>query len=441
MARSQRDVKWVDGLRGIAAVFVATSHLARGFWPDLVLPPTRLAGNAPLFLYFPIIRLPGQGSAWLSIFFVISAYVNALKPIRQARAGNKSDAITTLATGSYRRTARFLLPSGFAMVFGWVLCELGLFSVAKVSEPGWLEDTTHAQDESLWGALRALKDSAMALWLRGEYPFEPSYWALFFLLKGSFIMFTVLLATICTRSRYRMLIMVLTYLFYWVGNDSMVGVSIVGGTILAEISLLPITAKYSHSPPRPCLTSLLPILGLLLGLLLSSYPENHPETALWSSSLARIGTLIIPSGADFWRFSTSLGAQLIILALIFSPLLQKPLSHPFVTWLGRISLPVYLLHGPLMRTVLVWMVFGVSVPPMDEDTDEEGLTFEYQPHIGLPGLPRIVLSIPAFLAILLFSAYLWTVYVDRWCDNIMKWIDRRVLGDDDVAVPVSGYEK
>jgi hypothetical protein len=120
---------------------------------------------------------------------------------------------------SYRRTGRFLLPSGFAMVFGWVLCELGLFKIARVSVAGWLVDTTHPQDDNLWTALRALRDSTLTLWLQAEYPFEPSYWALFFLLKGSFIMFTVLLATICTRSRYRMLIMVLTYLFYWVGND------------------------------------------------------------------------------------------------------------------------------------------------------------------------------------------------------------------------------
>jgi peptidoglycan/LPS O-acetylase OafA/YrhL len=220
----------------------------------------------------------------------------------------------------------------------------------------------------------------------------------------------------------------------------MVGVSILGGTILAEISLLPITAKYSHTPPRPCLTSLLPIAIFFLGLLLSSYPENKPETAFWSSSLNCIGTFFLPAGADFWRFSTSVGAQLIVLALIFSSPLQKPLSHPFLTWLGRISFPVYLLHGPLMRTVLVWMVFGLSVPPIAQTTDEEGRTFNFQPLIGLPGLPRVLLSIVAFLALLLLSAHLWTVYVDRWCDSIMKWVDQRVLGED-VALPMSTSEK
>jgi peptidoglycan/LPS O-acetylase OafA/YrhL len=220
----------------------------------------------------------------------------------------------------------------------------------------------------------------------------------------------------------------------------MVGVSIIGGTILAEISLLPFTAKYPHSPPSPCLNNLLPIFAFFFGLLLSSYPENHPETTTWSSSLYRVGTAILPPGADFWRFFTSIGAQLIILALIFSPPLQKPLSHPFLAWLGKISLPVYLLHGPLMRTVLAWLVFGLSVPPVTQSTDDEGDTFDIQPYIGLPGLPRTVVSIAIFLAVLLFAAHLWTVYVDRWCNGIMKWVDQRVLGED-VVLPVGSAEK
>jgi len=220
----------------------------------------------------------------------------------------------------------------------------------------------------------------------------------------------------------------------------MVGLSILGGTILAEISLLPITAKYSHTPPRPCLTSLLPIAIFILGLILSSYPENQAETAFWSSSLSYLGSFIIPAGGDCWRSFTSLGAQFIVLSLIFSHPLQKPFSHPFLTWLGRISLPVYLLHGPLMRTVLVWMVFGLKVPPIVQSTDKDGNTFNMQPLIGLPGLPRTLISIAVFLALLLLSAHVWSVYVDRWCDNIMKWVDQRVLGED-VVLPVSTSEK
>lgn len=56
----------------------------------------------------------------------------------------------------------------------------------------------------------------------------------------------------------------------------------------------------------------------------------------------------------------AIGGAAVLAAVLLSPHAQRVLSSPLSRWLGRISFPLYLVHGPVM-----WMV-GLHIVPQDE---------------------------------------------------------------------------
>jgi peptidoglycan/LPS O-acetylase OafA/YrhL len=56
---------------------------------------------------------------------------------------------------------------------------------------------------------------------------------------------------------------------------------------------------------------------------------------------------IMPPG-DTSHFIWDAGAVLMILLLLGNPTLRRVFSHSWAIWLGLLSFPIYLLHGPIM---------------------------------------------------------------------------------------------
>lgn len=67
---------------------------------------------------------------------------------------------------------------------------------------------------------------------------------------------------------------------------------------------------------------------------------------------------LIPSGyTDPKRFPHTLGALLVVYALMRSPALRKPFMLSFPQYLGKISFALYVVHGPMIHIV------GLAVTP------------------------------------------------------------------------------
>jgi peptidoglycan/LPS O-acetylase OafA/YrhL len=176
--------------------------------------------------------------------------------------------------------------------------------------------------------------------------------------------------------------------------------------IMAEMSF------YNLSALRPrILFKILPYGLVTLGFYICSYPDQYADQTAWSSQLASLAQIIFPKDANVSRYYASLGAQMVCFGVMLSPFLSRILSHPTLLWLGSISFPLYLIHGPLMRSVLVYLVYFPMSIGFKPRLRPDG-TFDPESYIPTPNSFRLALVLVIFVAFLLYVVQQWTRYVE-----------------------------
>lgn len=187
--------------------------------------------------------------------------------------------------------------------------------------------------------------------------------------------------------------------------------NIFAGMMLAEFSFHN-SQKSSSSYLKPrALFQIIPYCLVILGLYLCSFPDQYAEQTAWSSQLARIGDVIFPKDANVSRYFASIGAQVVCLGVMFSPTLRQALSNRVLLWLGSISFPLYLIHGPLMRSVLVYLLYFPMSFGFDPARLADG-TPDPNSYIPTPNTCRLVVILGLFFAFLLYVARLWSIHVE-----------------------------
>lgn len=190
------------------------------------------------------------------------------------------------------------------------------------------------------------------------------------------------------------------------------GMQFFWGTFIADVQNHDATSALITSRPR--IGNIFSVLFILIGLFFASYPEAHAEWAGWSNSLLDFMTAITPTFMDIPRFASGIGLQFLSLGIVLSPALQKALSSKYLLFLGRMSFAVYLIHGPLMKTTLVWMLLGLKSPP-----DQQGPNGEMEiTRIQYPGNLSLIAWQIVWLPMVYALAYLWTTHVDPWCERM-----------------------
>lgn len=206
-----------QGLRGIAAVFVVSSHVSLCF-ARYIVPPSFGNGESALFQR-PFFRLVAQGQAFVAIFFVLLGFVNSLKPVKLARAGAVSDSLASLATSAFRRTGRLVFPAAVVTLISWFACQLGAFQLASMADAYWLH-TTSPQPSPSWDvAIGDLVRQLISTWVSASNAYDQPQWALMYLFKGSLFVFMTLLATVPTTPNFRILAETVLYFWSWAVGD------------------------------------------------------------------------------------------------------------------------------------------------------------------------------------------------------------------------------
>jgi hypothetical protein len=162
---------------------------------------------------------------------------------------------------------------------------------------------------------------------------------------------------------------------------------------------------------------------------MASYPEKNAEWMPWSNFMLKLSDYIFPPNhPDTPRFYTGLGLTFLAVGIHFSDFVKALLSHKYLLWLGKNSFAVYLLHGTLLRTVLVWMEYGF-IPPQDIVNDD-GTVHEGK-HLELGGRLRFWFWIPVWFVLQYYLANLWTSYVDPFCARVTEKIEKYVFEDEE----------
>ena len=129
-----------------------------------------------------------------------------------------------------------------------------------------------------------------------------------------------------------------------------------------------------------------------------------------------------PDWAEPSRFWPSVGVQILVVTVVLSPDLRRALSHPWLRWLGKISFPLYLLHGMFMRSLLSWLLFSKSELQLLEDGN---IVYAWFP---LPGILTFLAATPIFLFILFTAAHVWTEKLEPAFSLITKKAEKLMFG-------------
>ncbi|KAI1377851.1 acyltransferase family-domain-containing protein [Hypoxylon crocopeplum] len=414
------NVKWVDGLRGLASTLVVLTHIARAFDGELFLPASH-EGVKPRPMQLPFLRILVQGRIGVTIFAFVTGYVCALKPIKLYRQNNQDGAFTSVAKSALRRVPRLVIPCGLATVIIWVMANLGMFLVAKQSDCWWCGKTAPDRQANAYLSVKHLIQNIISTWTRGQNAYDGNQWTLLPLLKGSMEVYTFIVATAYIQPQFRMVLSLMMFAYFWMASEAAFGMQFFWGVFLCDLQNHPPATEWLTR--RAKMSRVLAAIFLVLGLYVASYPEGHPEWAAWSHYQFKVLKKIIPKDADFPRFASGIGLELFTLGLHFSPGLRDFLSSKYLLWFGKQSFAVYLLHGPLLRSVLCWMVYGIHVPP--SITNDKGETI--QGTLMFPSGWRLMISLPFWIPLNYGVAMLWTGYVDPWCATLTEKIVGKVM--------------
>ncbi|CAK7201672.1 hypothetical protein SEUCBS139899_004381 [Sporothrix eucalyptigena] len=417
------NVKWVDGFRGLASSLVVLTHLSRAF--DLLLFDITDNDKAqPRVVQWPFIRVLFQGRIGVAVFAMVTGYVCALKPIKLCRQGQQEAAFKSMGKSALRRVPRLILPASFATFLTWLACELGAYNTATHCDSWWIRETGPKRIPNFWRAVRSLFNNVIGTWTAGGNQYDANQWTLLPLLLGSFWVYVFMLATGFVQPRYRMMMAMAMWIYFILGNDPTFGMQFFFGVFLAEVQNTPAANQFVNERPR--ISRILSPFFLIFGAFVASYPEAHPERIGWSSSLHNFLAAVLPRGSEYSRFASGLGVQLMAIGLHFSPKMRDVLSNRAFLWLGKQSFAVYLLHGPLLRSVLAWLLYGFKTLP--DTLDEEGKPVHH--HTPFPGMMYLYVCLVFWIPLNYAVAVVWTTYVDPYCGDLTEKMVRYVMREE-----------
>ncbi|KAL2181141.1 acyltransferase 3 [Thermothelomyces heterothallicus CBS 202.75] len=439
---SQRNIKWVEGLRGVTSVLVIVTHIARAFDYALFFPADSKDG-APRLLQLPYLRIPWQGRIGVPIFAFLTGFVCAYKPLKLAyQQNNAPAALKSVARSAFRRPPRLVLPALIATFISFVMSVLGGYKAANHCDSHWVR--FDAPDPlPLRENVKRLFTTSLTTWTNTENLYDRHQWAMRPLLVGAFQVYIVLAATIGMRFKYRMLVHVMLIL-YWLLNRNRLtetfGAMLALGTLLAELSQHRPTQQLLSNHRKLCTYVLSPLI-FLIGGYVGSYPAEHEDWAPWSLRLNhfltnpvgdhRNGSFIVPNGTDILRRTSSFFIMCTAVSLFLSPALQKLLSHRLLIWLGHHSFAVYLVHGTILRTVGIWIVYGISGEPFVPGGKNEDGSNRDPIYVKPKGRTHKMVAIVVFTTLTYIAAWAWMKWVDTTCARATQWLEEKVFDDED----------
>jgi len=313
-SRPHARLQALEAIRGIAALVVVLHHLAHAFWPGF------LESRSPFVSAF-------DGSFAVTIFFVLSGVVLSM-------AFFEAPARDVLAAAAIRRYFRLTPPILVSVLLACLLLYLGAFANKETanalgqSADHWLRRSyavaPNFSDAFREGTYRTYLDFNRA------HSYNTVLWTMNVEFFGSMFVFAFLALAGSLRRRALVYMIVGAALFFgWRYTlNFLVGIALCDYYVQSRRVPFPIAMGQVAG-------AILLVTGLFVGSALPGW----------------FGRWV---GVDFAAHRMdcqTLGAVAAIGAVLFCPFWQRRLEFPWLTWLGRISFSLYLLHQLVICSV------------------------------------------------------------------------------------------
>jgi peptidoglycan/LPS O-acetylase OafA/YrhL len=331
----------LEGLRGIAAAIVVLYHLVLSFTAKGVGAVPHGYGWFGPVIQFILGFL--NGGAAVAVFFVLSGFILSLPFARDRR-------ITRILVAGFKRWPRLAGLSVVACLFGWLMIKLSghdYSHAAHIIGTGWMASHGNSPiaDKPLpwWSAIWA---GAVQIFVSSNVHFDSPLWTMRIELFGSFAIFLAAPILFAIQSWPLRLGLIGAAMIIAGGHYPITYFSdFLFGTMLAMLYIedrLPTFTDWQAA-----------VVGLIALYLFSfTYEQNlaidHPLKT------------IMPPG-DTTHYVWDFGAVLMIMLLLGNPALRTFFSRSWAVWLGLLSFPVYLLHGPIVLSAgAASFLFGLN---------------------------------------------------------------------------------
>lgn len=315
-------IRYLDGLRGLAAFVVVVHHFVLAFYPALFFgfnTQTHLGDGFELFMSGSIFNILYNGNFAVCIFFVLSGFVLSHKFFLKG----DNEIITESAVKRYVRLA---LPVAASVFLAFILIKTSFFynkSLSGVSGSSWFHDFWTIKPN----LFEALNEAFIGSFFLDVFDYNVVLWTIAYELFGSFLIFAFLALFGKMKNRYIAYVAVGIYFLntYYI-------------TFLLGMLLGDVIANGSKIVQKLIKNKFLFYVLFFLGLFLGSYPSGRGVEGTVYSFL-HVSFFTDPSIS--WHMW---GAFLVIAALMHLEKIQKALSSKYLLFLGDISFSMYLLH-------------------------------------------------------------------------------------------------
>ncbi|KAM0334431.1 hypothetical protein ACHAQA_001457 [Verticillium albo-atrum] len=444
--RRMHPTSWLDGLRGVASLIVFFFHFTDDTHKGLLMSygvhrNGDTADSSPLQL--PFLRVIYAGKPMVHIFFVISGFVLAYKPLRQIRARQFDALQKTLASSVFRRGFRLFLPtlvSTFAIMF---LRYYGL--IPKKSKPTLYEQFGQWQNEvnKLFGMVWQ--------WDASRTPdYDSHLWTIPIEMSFSMLLFIVIMGLSRVKTYVR-LAGVVGIASYCLRQGHYAGWEFMAGVVLAEIQLIQDARKARQSEKvynkeavdmevgtagvpvsspssatrggriAKLLFQAFLVMNLVFALYVAGWPREKWEETPFIAMLLRHTPEPYRGRGQSWPIFIwyAIGAVQIVAALQQIEPLRRVFNTKVAQYLADVSYSLYICHGPVMKVIhhrmmpYLWELVGGI----------HGATMGGRFLVCVMGIT--ILAVPVF-----WVSDLFLRVVDNKCVELARWIESKCAIDE-----------
>ena len=348
---TQGRIAYLESIRGLAALQVVLLHFLTATMPQLVFFSAG-TWNAFDYVHASPVFLLYDGQSAVYIFFVLSGYVLTGAFARQVESPLKA-ALARVARLGVPAFAAVVFAAAFFLVFGGVNLEAGGALNSNFLRDNWLADPSIAgiARESLFNALfvgyRPLglfASTAPSLAMPMSQSLDSPLWTLSFEFYGS-----LLVLALC-----------------WIGSRSARSAALAAALCAVVLIRNPLAdfvvgyglARIRFASAAPKLPAGFAILCVAIGGLICV--KSELTVFLGASKLC---------GADVdWMFAClsavnlqkSYGAMLVFIGVTQLAALRRWLACEPLTYLGKLSFPLYLTHWPVIFGLGAFLVAQIA---------------------------------------------------------------------------------